>query len=146
MRRAGYNVEDDEYDKSSAVVYFPVHAEFFDRSKNDVSIWEQLENAAQMQHYWADNQVSITVTFKKKESKDIARALELYQSRLKSVSFLPAEDHGYVQAPYITIGKKEYDEAVEKLKPLKLKGDTNELIDAYCDGDACVIPNAAASA
>lgn len=144
LRRAGYNVEDDQYDKSSAVVYFPVHAEYFDRSKNDVSIWEQLENAAQMQHYWADNQVSITVTFKKREAKDIARALELYQSRLKSVSFLPAEDHGYVQAPYITIGKKEYEEAVAKLKPLKLHGDTNELIDAYCDGDVCVLPQVTA--
>jgi hypothetical protein len=140
LRKAGYNVEDDQYDKSSTVVYFPVHAEFFDRSKDDVSIWEQLENAAQMQHYWADNQVSVTVTFKKREAKDIAKALELYQSRLKSVSFLPAEDHGYVQAPYITITKEQYEEAASKLKPLTLKGDTNELMDAYCDGDVCVLP------
>lgn len=140
LRRAGYNVEDDQYDKTSTVVYFPVHAEFFVKSKSQVTMWEQLENAAQLQHYWADNQVSVTVTFSKKEAKDIAGALELYQSRLKSVSFLPVEDHGYVQAPYITIGKKEYEEAVAKLKPLKLKGDTNELVDAYCDGDSCLIP------
>lgn len=140
LKRAGYNVEDDQYDKSSTVVYFPVHAEFFDRSKDDVTIWEQLENVAQMQHYWADNQVSATITFKPRERKDIARALNLYQSRLKSISFLPAEDHGYVQAPYITITKEQYDGAAAKLKPLTLKGDTNELMDAYCDGDVCVLP------
>jgi len=143
LRKAGYNVEDDQYDKSSCVVFFPVHAEFFDRSKSDVSLWEQLENAAQMQFYWADNQVSVTVTFKKREGKDIAKALELYQSRLKSVSFLPAEDHGYVQAPYITITKEQYEEAAAKLKPINLKGDTNEMIDAFCDGDACLIPQRA---
>lgn len=140
LRKAGYTIEEDQYDKSSSVVYFPVHAEFFDRSKDDVSIWEQLENVAQMQHYWADNQVSATVTFKKREAKDIPRALDLYQSRLKSISFLPAEDHGYVQAPYITITKEEYAAAVEKLKPLVLKGDTNEMVDEFCDGDACLIP------
>lgn len=140
LKKAGYRVEEDAYDKSSSVVYFPVHAEYFDRSKDDVTIWEQLENAAQMQYYWADNQVSVTVTFKPREKRDISRALELYQSRLKSVSFLPAEDHGYVQAPYITITKDEYEEAASKIKPLKLSGDTNEMIDAYCDGDACLIP------
>lgn len=140
LKKAGYTIEEDAYDKSSSVVYFPVYAEYFDRSKDDVSIWEQFENAAQMQHYWADNQVSVTVTFKKKEAKDIAKALELYQSRLKSVSLLPAEDHGYVQAPYISITKEEYEAAAAKLKPLSLKGDTNEMMDAYCDGDACLIP------
>lgn len=140
LKKAGYTIEEDQYDKSSSVVYFPVHAEFFDRSKDDVTIWEQLENAAQMQHYWADNQVSVTVTFKKKEAKDIVRALNVYQSRLKSVSFLPSEDHGYVQAPYITITKEQYDEAAGKLKPLVLKGDTNDMIDEFCDGEACLIP------
>lgn len=140
LRRAGYRIEEDEYDKSSSVVYFPVHAEWFERSKSDVSLWEQLENAAQMQYYWADNQVSATITFKKREAKDIAKALELYQSRLKSVSALPLEDHGYVQAPYQTITKAEYEEAASKLKPIKLSGDTNEMIDAFCDGDACLIP------
>jgi hypothetical protein len=140
LKRAGYRVEEDAYDKSSSVVYFPVHAEFFKKGKSDVTMWQQLENAAQLQHYWADNQVSVTITFKKKEAKDIAPALELYQSRLKSVSFLPEEEHGYVQAPYITLTKEEYEEASSKLKPLVLKGDTNEMIDAFCDGDACLIP------
>lgn len=144
LKKAGYKIEDDAYDKSSSVVYFPVRAEYFERSKDDVGMWEQLENAAQMQHYWADNQVSATVTFKRREAKDIEKALELYQSRLKSISFLPLDDHGYVQAPYITLNEEEYALASQKLKPLILKGDTNEMMDAFCDGIACEIPQVAA--
>lgn len=140
LREAGYRVEDDAYDSTGYVVYFPVKAEYFDRSKNDVTLWEQLENAAAMQHYWADNQVSVTVTFKPEEAKDVRRALECYETRLKSVSFLPLEDHGYTQAPYITITKDEYELAMSALRPLRLVSDTHEVVDAYCDGEKCVIP------
>ena len=36
----------------------------FTKGKKEVSgMWEQLEIAAQYQYYWADNSVSVTVTF-----------------------------------------------------------------------------------
>jgi ribonucleoside-triphosphate reductase (thioredoxin) len=139
LRVANYRVEDALEDPNSVVAYFPVHEKHFDRSKTQVSMWEQLENAAAMQSLWADNQVSITVTFKPEESADIKQALELYETRLKSVSFLPMEEHGYVQAPYQTISKDEYDEAVKHLKPVSYKQSTHEVTDAYCDGDFCAI-------
>lgn len=144
LRKAGYRIEDDVADtlNKTAVVYFPVHIEYFDRSKADVSMWEQLENAAQMQHFWADNQVSITVTFKPEEAADIGRALELYEGRLKSVSFLPLVEHGYAQAPYQTITADEYAKAAAKLKPIKFGDDTHDSMDLWCDGDACLIPGA----
>ena len=46
-------------------------------------MWEQLEIAAQFQHFWADNSVSVTVTFKPEEADQIQTALEMYESRLK---------------------------------------------------------------
>ena len=52
------------YSPNTVVVEFPIKEKFFERSKNDVSLWEQLENAAMYQKHWSDNQVSITVTFK----------------------------------------------------------------------------------
>lgn len=146
LRKAGYRIEVDQYDASGFVVYFPVHAEHFDRSKDDITMWEQLENAAQMQAYWSDNACSVTVTFKPDEAKDIARALELYETRLKSVSFLPLTEHGYAQAPYITITKEEFRAASAKLKPIDLRTtDTHEIVDAYCDGDKCIVPGTEAS-
>lgn len=137
---SGYRVEADVVDPSASVVYFPVHEQNFARSKNDVTMWEQLELVAAMQHYWADNQVSATVTFNNEERPEIRHALELYESRLKSISFLPLEDHGYAQAPYITISKEEYELASAKIIPIKILGDRHDTVDAYCDGDRCELP------
>lgn len=136
---SGYLIEKDKTTPDTVVISFPVHEKFFTKGKRDVSMWEQLENAAQMQYYWSDNSVSITVTFKKEEANQIKDALELYETRLKSVSFLPLDDHGYEQAPYITITKEEYEKMIEKIKPLKIKNDSHEVTEKFCDGEACTI-------
>lgn len=142
-RSAGYRIEDDIYDREgrTAVIYFPIKAQYFDRAKHEVSMWEQLENAAQMQRHWSDNSVSITVSFKADEAKDIPRALELYESRLKTVSFLPLEDHGYQQAPYITITESEYNDAVAAVKATNMTEATHDetATPRFCDGDTCTV-------
>lgn len=141
LREAGYRIEESVYGDNTWVVYFPVHQKHFSRSKRDVSVWEQVENVAQMQYYWADNQVSATITFKPEEAKDIPYILELYESRLKSISFLPLEEHNYPQAPYQEITKEIYEKAVARLKPLNLeKLYTIEEQDLYCDSEKCEIP------
>jgi len=143
-RRAGYRVEQDVYDqnKRTSVIYFPVKARLFERGKSDVSIWEQMENAAQMQKNWSDNSVSVTVTFKPEEADDIQRCLELYEGRMKTVSFLPLDDHGYEQAPYITITKEEYEAANALLGVASFNGIGHDIeaTPRYCDGDSCVVP------
>jgi adenosylcobalamin-dependent ribonucleoside-triphosphate reductase len=138
-KEAGYHTEDDKYSPTTAVVSFPVHEKYFIRGKDEVSMWEQLENAAQMQYYWSDNAVSITVTFNKQEAKYLNEALQLYETRLKSVSFLPLEDHGYEQAPYITITKEKYEHMKAKITPIKIKESVHDSADKYCDGEACLI-------
>lgn len=140
LRRAGYRIEDSAYGDNTHVVYFPVHEKFFDRSKTDVSVWEQVENVAQMQFYWADNQVSATITFTPDEAKDIPEILELNETRLKSISFLPLVEHNYVQAPYQEISKEVYEQAKAKLGPLNFEMvNTDEAQDLYCDGDKCMV-------
>ena len=140
ISKAGYRMEESVYGDNTIVVYFPVRQEHFERSKNDVSIWEQMENVAQLQHYWADNQVSATVTFKPEEAQDIPKVLELYETRLKSISFLPLVGHDYAQAPYQTISEEVYTRASEKLKPLNFAAiNTDEVADLFCDGEKCEI-------
>lgn len=143
LKKAGHLVEDDVANKTAVVVYFPVKEEHFCRGKNDVTIWEQMEIAAQMQECWADNQVSVTVTFdKEKEGPQIKNVLELYETRLKAVSFLPLSDHKYAQAPYQECTKEQYEKAVKKLKPftLDVEKDVNtEKGGKFCDGDICEI-------
>jgi len=138
---AGYTVELDVYSDDTSVVSFPVQEEHFIKSKFDVSVWEQFMNAADMQYWWADNQVSITISFKESERHEIANCLETFETRLKSVSLLPLENskHGYVQAPYIEITKEQYIEMTSKLKHLDLSGAVHEADDKFCDGDTCTI-------
>ena len=142
-RCAGYRIEESVYGDNTWIAYFPVRQENFERSKTDVSIWEQVENVAQMQYYWADNQVSVTVTFTPEEAGDIPKILELYETRLKGISFLPLTDHSYPQAPYQEISQEMFDQAVAKLGLLDFDElNTDEAQDMFCDGEKCelVIP------
>ena len=77
LEEAGYNIEDDKYCPNTVCVEFPVREPYFSKGKKDVSMWEQLETAAQYQYYWADNSVSITVTFKPEESGQIRAGRDL---------------------------------------------------------------------
>ena len=140
LKAAGYKVEDDEYSPNTYCVEFPVHEPYFVKGKKDVTMWEQLEIAAQYQHYWADNSVSITVTFNKSEAPQIKDALELYESRLKAVSFLRYQETGYKQAPYEPITKEQYEDMIKGVKPLQRIDSNQEGSGSkYCTNDSCDI-------
>lgn len=140
LAKAGYPIEDDKYEKSSSVVSFPVKEKYYSRGKDGASMWEQLENAAQMQEHWSDNSVSITVTVKPEETNQVAEALDRYQNRLKTVSFLPLMDHKYEQAPYIKITKEEYEKIVSGIyEAVDLSNTVHEITEKFCDGDTCQI-------
>jgi len=140
IKNAGYKIEDDSYSPNTVVAEFPIHEKYFDRSKNDVSIWEQAENAAAYQKYWSDNQVSITITFKQEEADQIKYILESYEDKLKSVSFLPIKEHGYKQAPYEEITQEAFEEMIEKIKPLNLdETKDREIGSKFCDADKCEV-------
>jgi ribonucleoside-triphosphate reductase (thioredoxin) len=141
LKEAGYKIEKDSYSPNTMCVEFPVHEPFFKKGKRDISMWEQLEIAAQYQYYWADNSVSITVTFHPDEADQIKDALEMYEARLKAVSFLRYEETGYEQAPYEPILKEEYDEMIKGITPIQ-KIETNEggVGSRFCSNDTCELP------
>jgi hypothetical protein len=146
MKAAGYQVEyevygDEEERKKTSIIHFPIHEKNFSKKKEDVSIWEQVKNAVDYQRTWADNSVSITVTFNKNEAKDIPSVLYAFETELKTISFLPISEHGYAMAPYEEVTKEQYDEMVSKIIG---KPDYSEFIDGpagskFCDGDSCDI-------
>ena len=138
IRKAGYVVEKDEYSPNTVCVEFPVHEPHFQKGKRDVSMWEQLEIAAQYQYYWADNAVSVTVTFKEEEADQLKSALEMYETRLKAVSFLKYQKTGYKQAPYEPITKKEYEKRIKNVTPIqRIKTNVAGVGTRFCDGESC---------
>jgi adenosylcobalamin-dependent ribonucleoside-triphosphate reductase len=140
LEAAGYKIEPDHYSPNTMCVEFPVHEQHFKKGKRDISMWEQLEIAAQYQQYWADNSVSVTITFKPDEAKDIKTALEMYETRLKAVSFLRYEETGYVQAPYEPITKEQYEQMNENITPVqRFNTDEGGAGTKFCDGDNCTI-------
>ncbi len=143
LEAAGYHIEENLYGKSDAtktmVVYFPMRVEGFTRGQADVSMWEQLENAAAYQRYWADNQVSTTIAFSEKEADDIPIALEMYQDKLKAVSFFPQVSTFHVQAPYQPIDVHQYNAAIQEHMVIDVEnlGDT-AMAPSGCDSVGCV--------
>ena len=138
-RRAGYTVEPDDYADDTSVVAFPVAEKHFVKGKCEATIWEQFVNAADMQRHWANNAVSVTVTFNKEEIRDIQSCLESFEDRLKGVSMLPLADgdHGYKHAPYVAISEDEYKEMVARVSPIDMTDSRHEVDDKFCSGDKC---------
>ena len=120
IKLAGYHIEDDVYLDNTKVVEFLVKAETAENegfiSARDVSIEEQFAVQAFMQTYWADNNVSCTITFHEHEKDKIEKLLVQYKDVIKSTSLLPFSGHGYKQAPKEPISKEVYEERIAKIK------------------------------
>jgi len=142
FRKAGYKIEPCVGSESTTVVVeIPVHVGNI-RTIDQVSMWEQLSLAAFLQKYWADNQVSCTVTFQPEEASQIKPALEYFQYQLKGISFLPKTDKGaYPQMPYEEITQQEFDLMSQNIKPLNIKRIKNEEaeVEKFCNNDSCVL-------
>ena len=138
LKRAGYRTELTNEPNTTAV-YFPVAEPYFGRGKRDVSIWEQIKLAADLQYWWADNAVSCTVTVQPDEARALPRAMEAFSQSLKTISFLAADpSEAYDHAPYQEISKEQYEATRAGLKPVVLSGE-HEAEDKFCDGEACTV-------
>jgi adenosylcobalamin-dependent ribonucleoside-triphosphate reductase len=142
LEASGYPVEKDSWDVSGNrnVVEFPVDmSRNVERKKRDVSAWEQLANAAMWQRWWADNQVSVTVTLSPEEKGQLRHMLAHYEDSLKCVSFLPLSDHGYAQAPYEEISEEEWKSRASNARRIDYSvcEGSKELGSRFCDGESC---------
>jgi len=145
IKAANYHVEPYTHDADTMVAEFPIDFGPDVRTIGDMSIWEQFASAAFLQRYWADNQVSKTVTFDPEtEGAEVEKCLNYFQYQLKGIALLPRTAGGaHPQMPLEAITEERYKEIVSKLKPLNLKG----LVIAAepekgCDGDFCALPEA----
>ena len=121
LRAAGYSVVPAiGQEDTTVVVEMPIKLAEGVRVQSEVSMFEQLQLAAFLQRYWADNQVSCTITFDPvSEGPHIVQMLQYFQYQLKGVSFLPKFDYSkYPQLPYEAIGEELYEKMTKDLKPI----------------------------
>lgn len=142
---AGYHVEPEFSDpENGVVVEFATEAPDV-RKQADVSVWEKAALAILLQRYWADNQVSVTLTFTEDEKDQIGSLLSAHEGQLKSVSFLPILDGGaYRQMPYEDISEDRHSEAVASVKPINWKSLYGGVAkdaegERFCANDVCVL-------
>lgn len=145
FRDAGYSVEPaSESPDTTSVIAFPIHSGA-KRSEKEVSIFEKVQLAAELQRYWSDNSVSVTVSFHPEtEGEHIGPILGMYEGQLKTVSFLPMSGHGYSQAPYTEITAMDYIDGSYRLFKVDLtpiyEGDALDAEgESYCTTDACEV-------
>ena len=144
LEKAGYKLEPAfGSEETTLVVEIPVDVGEGVKTLDNVSMWEQLGMASLAQRYWADNQVSCTVTFDpESEGSQIAAALDQFQYQLKGISFLPRLDLGaYPQMPYESIDESTYHELKSQLGKLsfgRIKGE-EIVVERFCDNDVCEI-------
>ena len=119
-RAHGYPVEylkelDGTENYGTVVVTFPFSYPEGTIVAKDMTALSQLKKIKEMQSVWSDNSVSCTVYYKKEELPLIKEYLaKEYKNGFKSLSFMQHSDHGFAQAPYEEITKKEYDALVAK--------------------------------
>lgn len=144
-REAGYKVEyvlnfDGTENRDTVVVEFPCETPKGAVLAKDMDVIKQLEMVARLQSDWSDNAVSVTAYYEPKELPQLKAWLkDNYAKSIKSVSFLLRDNHGFLQAPYQTIDKLEYDEMVKTLKPLKIEGSGEMLDTGECASGVCPI-------
>ena len=146
-RDSGYPVEfvrgfDGKDDPTTSVVSFPCESPAAAVLAEDMTACDQLRWVTHMQKKWSDNAVSVTVYYKPDEVEEIKAWLKLnYEHGIKSVSFLPLAEHGFIQAPYEKCSEKEYDRMVKAINQANLSpaGAGDMLDTGECEGGACPI-------
>ena len=149
-RQRGYPIQfdvglDGTPDHRTVVVSFPCESPKNALLVKDTTAIDQLEWVTKVQTLWADNAVSVTVAYRKEELPEIQEWLKRnYETRIKSVSFLLHEGHGFALAPYEEISEDEYTKMAFKLKEATLGGSvlgdqSEDLLDVECSGGACPV-------
>lgn len=153
----GYKTEfvknfDGSTDYLTKIIEFPSKAPDGSKLACDMSAVEQLNLVKKMQHIWADNAVSNTVTYKLEELPEIKEWLrENYNDNIKSVSFLLHSNHGFQQAPYEPIDEETYNTLVAGVNVIRyinsdilfskeVESKEEQILDqGDCAGGACPI-------
>jgi len=140
-RKHGYRVEgqknfDGTLDPKTMVVEFPCKSSDNAVLSDEMSAIDQLEKVKELQTQWSDNSISCTIYYRKEELEEIKEWLyRNYNDHVKTCSFLLRYDHGFVQAPFESITREQYEEMVKKVKPMT--GNMSISIDDTDTADEC---------
>lgn len=100
---------------ATTVFFFPMKSPEGAVCRNDITPRDHLNLWAVYNKYWAEHQVSVTVSVREEEWIDTAAWVYDNFDELSGVSFLPMDGGTYKQAPYQDCTKEEYEELLAKM-------------------------------
>ena len=110
MIAKGIPHEVDKRNASTMVFSFPIKSPEGSVSASEESAIDQLERWKIYQDHWCEHKPSCTVYYDDDEFLEVGAWVWKHFDDISGISFLPKQDHVYVQAPYEEISEEKYEE------------------------------------
>jgi len=111
LKDKGVPVEDEVFRPDSTAVFsFPMKAPEGAICRKDKTAIEQLELWLIYQRHWCEHKPSVTISVKDDEWLEVGAWVYKHFDEMSGVSFLPFNDHTYIQAPYEDITEEQYNQ------------------------------------
>lgn len=143
---AGVPYEEDRFNSSTWVFSFPIRSPKNAVTAEKMSAMAQLELWSRLQESWCEHKPSMTCYYRDSEFLEIGQWVYNNFDDISGISFLPYDDHVYVQAPYEPITATEFKE-MSKAMPSQIDWDVTETEDdttgsqeLACVGTSCELP------
>ena len=130
----------------TTVFYFPIKAPKGAVVTKDLSAIDHLEMWKTYREHWTEHNPSVTVNIHEDEWLRVGAWVYDNFDNVGGISFLPAAEHTYKQAPYQEITKEEYEEWLKKMPkdipwaslPLyELEDNTSGSQELSCTANSC---------
>jgi ribonucleoside-diphosphate reductase alpha chain len=112
---SGIPHEVDKVSPNTVVFSFPIKSPDGAVFKGSKSAVDQLELYAIYNNFWAEHNPSITIYVKDEEWLEVGAWVYRNFDNVNGISFLPASDHVYEQAPYEEINDAMYEKLASEL-------------------------------
>jgi len=116
MIDAGIPNEPEKFHPNDTVVFsFPTKSPDGAVTRNDMTALDQLEMWKVYALNWSEHKPSVTISVRESEWMHVGAWVFENFDICTGISFLPHDDHVYVQAPYQDITKEEYTSLLSKM-------------------------------
>lgn len=116
LKSAGIPAEPDVMKPDNTTVFsFPIKAPEGAVVTKNLTAIEHLEIWKTYRECWTEHNPSVTINVRENEWMDVGAWVFNNFDHIGGVSFLPASEHTYRQAPYQEITKAEYEEVLSKM-------------------------------
>ncbi len=111
LKDSGLYIEDHKaYPETTAVVYFPTAAPKGAVTRNTMTAIEALDLWLLYQEEWCEHKPSVSITVREHEWVDVGAWVYKNFDVVSGISFYPADDVVYEQAPYQDLTEEEYNQ------------------------------------